>query len=88
LDLNFGFNDEPNMHEAFNYCLKCGMDFDSIYQASFYLGKETIVPIGGKEMALWRERIFAVMKQNATSAIEYYKIPADRVIEIGGRHVL
>ena len=88
LELHFGFNDEPNMSEAFNYCLKRGMDFDSIYQASFYLGKETIVPIGGDEMALWRERIFAAMKQNASSAVEYYKIPADRVVEIGGRHEL
>lgn len=88
MDLSYGFNDEPDIPEALHYCLQRGMDFDSIHQVSFYLGKETIVPVKGGDMAQWRERIFAVMKQNASSAIEYYKIPAERVVEVGGRYEL
>ena len=64
------------------------MDFDNIHQTSFYLGRETIIPLVGGVMSLWRERIFAIMKQNASSAVEYYNIPFDRVVEIGGRYEL
>ena len=88
LDVHFGFNDAPDMSAAYNYCLKRGMDFDNIHQTSFYLGRETIIPLAGGIMALWRERIFAIMKQNASSAVEYYNIPFDRVVEIGGRYEL
>jgi KUP system potassium uptake protein len=88
LEVHFGFNDVPDMSDAYNYCLKRGMDFDNIHQTSFYLGRETIIPLKGGIMALWRERIFAIMKQNASSAVEYYNIPYDRVVEIGGRYEL
>jgi len=39
-------------------------------------------------MPFWRNLVFAIMKQNASSAIEYYKIPSDRVVEVGGRYEL
>jgi KUP system potassium uptake protein len=88
MDLHYGFNDQPDMPEAMNYCLRRGMDFDNIHQTSFYLGRERIVPVAGGAMPFWRDMLFAIMKQNASSAIEYYKIPADRVIELGGRYEL
>ncbi len=86
LDLHTGFKDEPDVPEALHQCLVRGMDFDHIHQASFFLGKETIIPTPADGMAIWREHIFAWMKQNASSAIDYYKIPPDRVIELGGRY--
>ena len=86
LDLHTGFKDEPNVPSALHQCLARGMDFDHIHQASFFLSKETIVPTNGDGMATWREHIFAWMKQNASSAVGYYQIPADRVIELGGRY--
>lgn len=85
LDLHLGFKDEPDVPAALRLCQLRGMDFDHIQQASFFLGKETVIPTPAKGMAPWREHYFAWMKQNASSAIEYYKIPSDRVLEIAGR---
>jgi len=86
LDIHTGFKDEPDVPAALHQCQVRGMDFDHIHQASFFLGKETVIPTEGDGMATWREHIFAWMKQNASSAIDYYKIPPDRVIELGGRY--
>jgi KUP system potassium uptake protein len=86
LDIHTGFKDEPDIPAALHQCQIRGMDFDHIHQASFFLGKETVIPTDGDGMATWREHIFAWMKQNASSAISYYKIPPDRVIEVGGQY--
>lgn len=87
LDLHTGFKDEPDVPEALHQCLVRGMDFDHIHQVSFFLGKETVISTPEDSgMARWRERLYAWMKQNASSAIDYYKIPADRVVELGGRY--
>ncbi|MBU6474377.1 MAG: potassium transporter Kup [Alphaproteobacteria bacterium] len=88
MDVHYGFNDEPDIPEAMNYCLKRGMDFDSTAGASFYVGTDTILPVAGGAMPFWRDLLFAIMKQNASSAAEYYRIPADRVVEVGGRYEL
>lgn len=86
LDIHSGFQDEPDVPAALHQCQVRGMDFDHIHQASFFLGKENIIPTDGDGMATWREHIFVWMKQNASSAIGYYQIPPDRVIELGGRY--
>ncbi|MFH1157869.1 MAG: potassium transporter Kup [Pseudomonadota bacterium] len=86
LDLHTGFKDEPDVPSALHQCLARGMDFDHMHQASFFLSRETVIPTDGDGMATWREHIFAWMKQNASSAVDYYQIPADRVIELGGRY--
>ncbi len=87
LDLHTGFQDEPNVPAALQQCQARGMDFDDIHQASFFLGKETVIsteePSG---IARWRERIFAWLKKNASNAGAYYGIPSDRVVEIGGQY--
>jgi KUP system potassium uptake protein len=54
-------------------------------QTSFFLSRETVIPTAraGEGMALWRERLFAAMARNAGSPVEYFNIPANRVIELG-----
>jgi KUP system potassium uptake protein len=61
-----------------------GLGFE-LMQTSFFLSRETVIPVVGAEggMALWRERIFATMARNAGSAVEYFNIPTNRVIELG-----
>jgi KUP system potassium uptake protein len=87
LDLHTGFKDEPDVSAALHQCQVRGMDFDDIHQASFFLGKETVISTPEESgIARWREQLFAWMKKNASSAIDYYGIPADRVVEIGGRY--
>jgi len=86
LDLHTGFKDEPDVPSALHQCLASGMDFDHLHQASFFFSKETVIPRNGDEMATWREHVFVSMKQNASSAVDYYQIPTDRVIELGGQY--
>jgi len=50
---------------------------------SYFLGRETLLPTKLPGMALWRERLFALMSRNARSATAYFHIPPDRVVELG-----
>lgn len=86
LDLHIGFKDEPDVPDALHQCQIRGMDFDHISNASFFLSKETVIPTPGDGMAIWREHLFSWMKRNASSAVDYFNIPHDRVIELGGRY--
>jgi len=50
---------------------------------SYFLGRETLLPTELPGMALWRERLFALMSRNARSATAFFHIPPDRVVELG-----
>jgi KUP system potassium uptake protein len=52
-------------------------------QASFFLGRETVLPTGGDGMMLWRERLFAYLVRNSHAATTYFQLPPDRVVEVG-----
>jgi KUP system potassium uptake protein len=83
--LAFGFMDRPDVWHALSELAPVkGLGFD-LMQTSFFLSRETVIPVVGAEggMALWRERIFATMARNAGSAVEYFNIPTNRVIELG-----
>jgi KUP system potassium uptake protein len=83
--LAFGFMDRPDVWHALSELgPPQGLEFD-LMQTSFFLSRETVIPVIGAVggMALWRERIFATMARNAGSAVEYFNIPTNRVIELG-----
>jgi KUP system potassium uptake protein len=83
--LSFGFMDEPDVSRALGeLCSAKGLAFD-LMQTSFFLSRQIVVPVEGgiSPMALWRERIFATMTRNSGSAVEYFNIPTNRVIELG-----
>jgi KUP system potassium uptake protein len=85
MTLAFGFMDRPDVwHSLSELAPVKGLGFD-LMQTSFFLSRETVIPVVGAEggMALWRERIFATMARNAGSAVEYFNIPTNRVIELG-----
>jgi KUP system potassium uptake protein len=50
---------------------------------TYFLGSERVLPTPGSGMALWRERLFALMARNAGSAARFFRLPVDRVVEIG-----
>jgi KUP system potassium uptake protein len=53
---------------------------------SFFLARDTVLATGeSKAMALWREKLFAFLGRNAAQAAEYYSLPANRVVEMGGQ---
>lgn len=82
--MNFGFKERPDIPQALELCRPLGLEFEPL-RTSFFLSRETVIPslrvAGG--MALWRERLFAAMARNASSAVEYFNLPNNRVIELG-----
>jgi KUP system potassium uptake protein len=83
----FGFMDDPNLPEALERCAEQGLEFDMM-DTSFFLGRETLIPKIGSEMAFWREKLFIAMFRNAGSAAAYFRLPPNRVVELGTQIVL
>jgi len=54
-------------------------------EASFYLGRETLLPTGSSRLAYWRKRLFIVMSRNAATASAFFGLPPNRVVELGAQ---
>lgn len=87
LIVKFGFKDEPDILKALELGVKIGLPLD-LSEASFFIGRETLIPKVGSEMPFWQEKLFIIMYRNAASVISFYKIPPDRVVEMGEQVVL
>lgn len=85
--VQYGFKDEPDIPAALTMCAKSGLQLDMM-DTSFFLGRETLIPKLGSEMAYWRELLFIAMFRNAGSATAFFKIPSNRVVELGAQVVL
>jgi KUP system potassium uptake protein len=82
--LRYGFIESPNIPRALEDLRERGVAFDPM-QASYFLGREVIVPAMVPRLPLWRLWLFLVLARNATSATEFFRIPSDRVVELGVR---
>lgn len=80
--VDYGFKDESDIPEALQACRECGIEFEML-QTSFFIARQTVIPSVGSGMAMWRERLFAAMSRNSRDAADYYRIPSNRVIELG-----
>jgi KUP system potassium uptake protein len=80
--LTFGFMDRPDIPEALKLCAQYGLELDMM-QTSFFLSREKIISTPGDGMWQWREHLFATMARNAGSAVDYFNLPANRVVELG-----
>jgi len=80
----YGFMDEPDIPAALERCDCEGLEFD-LFATSFFVSRETVVPVAGGEMAHWRKELFATVADLASSVVDYFKIPPNRVIELGTR---
>ena len=85
--VQYGFKDEPDIPAALVLCKEQGIDFDMM-ETSFFLGRATLIPKVGSEMVYWREKLFVLMYRNASTAMSFYKIPTNRVVELGAQVVL
>ena len=54
-------------------------------KTSFFLSRQTLIAAARPGMPLWREKLFAWMLRNATSAMEFFKLPTNRVVELGSQ---
>ena len=82
--LRYGFMESPNIPRALEELHAHGVAYDPM-KVSYFLGRETIVPAMVPRMPLWRLWLFLVMARNAASATEFFRIPSDRVVELGAR---
>jgi len=82
LTVYFGFMDRPDVSQALQLSKKSGLVLNP-QETWFLLSRTTIIPSPKKGMALWRERLFAIMARNARTAADYFNIPAGQVIELG-----
>lgn len=81
--LNYGFKDKPDIPAALEHVGDMGMEPVEMMETSFFLGRETIVPNAVPTMNFWRQVLFMWMFRNADSATAYFKIPTNRVVELG-----
>lgn len=79
---SYGFMERPNVPELLKLCGKKGLEIE-IKESIFFLGRETLIASSRPGMAIWREKLFALMSRNAQRATDYFQIPSDQVIEIG-----
>jgi KUP system potassium uptake protein len=82
--LRYGFMESPNIPRALEDLRSFGVEYDPM-RVSFFLGRETLVPAMVPKMPVWRLWLFLVMARNAVSATEFFRIPSDRVVELGVR---
>jgi len=80
----YGFMDKPDIPAALELCAKRGLPFDMM-TTSFFTSRALIVSAPHPGMSLWRERLFIVLSRNAMNAADYFKIPTNRVVEMGTR---
>ncbi|HEX8978076.1 MAG TPA: potassium transporter Kup [Parasulfuritortus sp.] len=79
--VRYGFMDEIDIPQALQRC-PCGMSLDMM-DTTFFFSRENIIPTKGKGMMIWREHLFATMARNAANPMAFFKIPANRVVEMG-----
>ena len=84
LVVRYGFKDDPDVPRALALASANGFKFEMM-ETSFFVSRQTLIPTVGPGMALWREKLFALMSRNASSATSFFKIPANRVVELGTR---
>ena len=78
----YGFMDRPDLPEALEWCAEQGLQIDMM-DTSFFLGRETLIPKLDSRMPLWREKLFITMFRNSSSATSYFRLPPNRVVELG-----
>ncbi|WP_395392799.1 potassium transporter Kup [Novosphingobium sp. BL-8A] len=82
--LRYGFMDEIDIPAALAEEDRAGGPFKPM-ETSYFLSRQTLIPSSRPGMAIWREKLFATMVRNAESAMEFFKLPTNRVIELGSQ---
>jgi KUP system potassium uptake protein len=85
VNVYYGFKDERDIPLALKMCeMAGGLEFDMM-ETSFFISRQTVISTVGGGMALWRERLYAAMSRNARDAADYFRLPRNRVIELGAQ---
>jgi KUP system potassium uptake protein len=82
--LRYGFQESPHIPRELEALREVGIPFEPM-QASYFLGRETVVAAAVPKMSRWRQWLFTTLARNSLSATEFFRIPSDRVVELGVR---
>ena len=84
LVLHYGFMEETDIPAALAKVDMCGAPFEMM-QTSFFLSRQTLLSAEKPGMAVWREKLFAWMMRNAATPMEFFRLPTNRVVELGSQ---
>jgi KUP system potassium uptake protein len=84
ITLRYGFMQDPDVPRALEGVKIGGRKLDPM-DTTFFLGRETLIPHGALGMAVWREKLFALMSRNSTTAMAFFRLPPNRVVELGAQ---
>jgi KUP system potassium uptake protein len=84
VDLYYGFMEDVDIPAALGTVQEAGLSFKPL-ETTYFLGRETVIASGHPGMALWRERLFSVLSRNAQSATTFFRLPPNRVVELGAQ---
>lgn len=84
LILRFGFMQKTDIPKALKKVKQCGLPFDMM-QTSFFLSRQTLLASEKPKMPIWREKIFAWMLRNSAGPMDFFRLPTNRVVELGSQ---
>jgi len=82
--IHYGFKDDPDVPGALENLKGMGCEINPM-STSYFLSRDSIVPTVGGGMAQWREKMFAQMHLNASSAADFLNLPSNSVVELGSK---
>jgi KUP system potassium uptake protein len=85
--VSYGFKDDPDLPRVLELSKSSGIDYEPM-KTSYFLGRDTLVPKINAGLSYWRKMLYIWMFKNSSSATEYFRIPPNRVIELGTQRVL
>ena len=80
--VQYGFMEDPDVPSALMQARSLGLPLD-VDDVSYFLGRETIIVTRQRGMAIWREKLFVLMSRNAVRATAFFRLPPERVVELG-----
>ena len=83
--LRYGFQESPNIPRELERLAQAGQISFEPMMTSYFLGRETIVAAAVPKMARWQQWLYTLLSRNSVPATEFFKIPSDRVVELGVR---
>ncbi|RZA21362.1 MAG: potassium transporter Kup [Lysobacteraceae bacterium] len=83
--IRFGFMETPDVPQALmRSCDQCDLTFDPM-DTTYFASRETIVAGAHRGMPMWRDKLFAIMHRNAAPATGFFRIPGNRLVELGAQ---
>jgi len=82
--VRYGFSEEPDIWRALAQCRSKELQFD-LMDTSVFVGREKLVVSNKLPLARWRKELFVMLSRLSLSPVEFFRVPSNRVVELGGQ---